>query len=478
MPRLMRHRPTRIDQLAGSSGRLHGVERLLRLGPGLAGSGAKIVRLMLAVFAVAQLGGCAGDGPTLPKISDLNPFAEKQQPLPGRRIPVVQTTDSISTNLAEATDPIAIPSPRVNESWAQPGGEASNAPGHLALAGAPRQVWSASAGTGSSKSGRIMASPIIYQGRIYTLDSQAVLSGFNLSGGRAFQISTVPEGESGGGHGGGLAADSGRLFVANGYGVVASLDPASGKVAWQKNLGSPVRSAPTAAAGRLFVTAIDGRTYAFDANTGDELWSARGLPQPASLMNSTSPAVEGDTVIVPYPSGDVVALKIADGTPVWSESLARTRQVSQLASMSDAARPAIDGGTVFAVGHAGRMIATEIKSGERLWSVTVPGTQTPWVAGDTVFVVDTQGKLMALARRDGAVRWQMQMPESKNWVGPVLAGGTLWLVSSAGKLVGVDAATGRASSEVNLGEPVYIPPVVAQGRMFVLTDSAKLVALN
>ncbi len=438
----------------------------------------------LTVFAgalalAATVAGCAGDGPTLPKLADLNPFAEKQQPLPGRRVALVQQTDSISSNLADAATPLVLPPQRSNDAWSQPGGEATNAPGHLALTGAPRQVWSANAGEGSSKSGRILASPIVYDGRIYTLDAAGLVSSFALSGGKGFQISTTPENEVGaGGHGGGLAADNGRLYVANGYGVAAALDPQSGKMLWQKNLGAPIRSAPTVAGDKLFVTTIQGRFYCLNAADGSELWSARGLPQPASLLTSTSPAIDGDVVIVPYPSGDVMALKISDGTPVWSENLARTRQTSQLASMSDAARPAVDGGVVFAIGHAGRMIATNAKTGERVWSIDVPGTQTPWVAGDTVYVVDTQGRVMALARGDGKTRWTTQLPDTKTWSGPVLAGGTLWLASNKGKLVGVDASTGRISGGVDLGDPVYIPPVVAQGRMFVLTDSAKLIALN
>ena len=77
---------------------------------------------LLAIAATIALGGCASDGPSLPKISELNPFKEKQTPLPGRRIPIVETTESISSNLADANAPIVIPSARANDSWAQPGG--------------------------------------------------------------------------------------------------------------------------------------------------------------------------------------------------------------------------------------------------------------------------------------------------------------------------------------------------------------------
>jgi outer membrane protein assembly factor BamB len=433
----------------------------------------------LAAMAAVVLSACAGDGPTLPKITDLNPFKEKQQPLPGRRIAIVETTDSIANNLAEADHPIAVPPPRANDSWSQPGGDANNAPGNLALSGSVRQVWTGDAGEGSSKSARIMASPIVADGHVYTLDAVGKVTGFALSGGKVFQVSTVPENEDGaGGHGGGLAAENGRLYVANGFGVAAALDPNTGKVLWQKNLGAPVRAAPTAAGDKLFVITVQGRFYCLNGTDGAELWAVRGLPQTASLMNSTSPAVDGDIVVVPYPSGYVMAYKVSDGTPAWSENLARTRTTSEMASMSDAARPAIEGGTVFAVGHAGRMVATQAKTGERLWSINVPGTQTPAVAGDTVYVVDTHGQVMALARNDGKTRWTAQLPESKTWSGPVLAGGALWLASNKGQLVAVDAATGKVGSGLELGDPVYIPPIVAQGRMFVLSDTAKLIALN
>lgn len=437
--------------------------------------------LLAAVVSAASLvlSGCAGDGPTLPKLSELNPFKQTQQPLPGRRVAVIDTTESISGNLAEADKPILVTAQRANDSWSQPGGEPSNVTGNLALSGALHQVWSADAGTGSSKTGRVMAGPIVYDGKIYTLDAAGVVSAFGLSGGKSFSVSAAPEKDDGaGGYGGGLAAENGRLYVATGYGSAAALDPQTGKTIWQKDLGAPVRAAPTAAGDKLFVVTIDGRFYCLSGVDGAELWVARGVPQPASLMVSTSPAVDGDVVVVPFPSGDIMAVKIADGTTAWTESLSRTRQTSQIASMADAARPAIDGGTVFAIGHAGRMIAAQAKSGERLWSANIPGSQAPCVDGDTVYVVDTAGKLMALSRKDGKTRWTMQLPDARTWSGPVLAANTLWLASSKGHLVGVDAATGRLGGQVDIGAPVYVAPIVAQGRMFVYTDGAKLIALN
>lgn len=456
------------------------------------GAGRRLARLAGLIALASLLGGCAESLPSLPKISELNPFKEKQTPLPGKRVAIMPGQEKLPGELASADRPIVLPQESANDTWSQPGGTAENAPGHLALAAALKQAWSGDAGTGSSKAGRVTASPIVYAGRVYTLDAAGHVTAFSASSGSvAWRASIIPDrekgggslfslgaGTPGGGFGGGLAVDSGRLYAASGFGNVVALDPANGKKMWERNLGLPVRAAPTAVGDRVFVITMEGRFICLSGIDGAEVWAVRGLPQQASLLMNVSPAVSGDTVVVPYPSGDLVALKVSDGSAKWSENLSRSRSTTQLTSLSDAARPVIDGGVVYAVSHAGRMVATQLASGERLWSLNVSSTQAPWVAGDSVFVVDTSGQLIAVAKQSGQIQWSTQLPASNTWSGPVLAGGKLWLASAKGALVGVDALTGRIASQQDLGDPVYIPPVVAERRLYALTDKARLIALN
>jgi outer membrane protein assembly factor BamB len=433
--------------------------------------------LAAAGLAALLVAGCS-DG--LPRFSDINPFAEKEVPLTGKRIPIITATESLPSELASATQPVVLPPPQVNNSWAQPGGAPNNAPGHPALNASLKQVWSVDAGAGSSSSAKLTASPIVYEGRVYTLDAQGEVRAFSASGGSlAWKASLRPENEKGnGGYGGGLAAENGRIYAATGFGNVVALDAQNGKKLWEKPLGTTVRASPTVAGSRVFVIAADGRAFCLSGADGSELWVYRGLPERTSLIFNPSPAVAGDVVLLPFPSGEVVAVRITDGAQVWSESLARAKSVSSIASMSDAGRPVVDGDTAFAVGHAGRMVATRVRNGERLWQLSIPSIQMPWAAGQTVFVVDTQGQLLALNRRDGKVVWTTKMPGGGTWSGPTLAGGQLWLISNKGQLVGVDALTGRVASTLNAGNPAYVAPVVADGRMYVLTDNARLIAFN
>lgn len=435
----------------------------------------------LVASAVVLLGAAlaAGCGDSMPKLQDLNPFAEKEVPLPGKRVSVIQQ-ENVTSNLAAANRPIVLPQPHANDTWSQPGGTPSNTPGHLALNGSIKSAWSANVGTGSSFYGKLTASPIVYDGKVFTLDAAGRVTALSASGGGvAWKTSTTPPNEKDQeGFGGGLAADGGRVYAATGFGLVMALDAKAGKKLWEKNLGSPVRASPTAAGERVFVVTKEGQVFCLSGSDGAELWNFQGQSERASILVNTSPAVDGDTVVVPYPTGDVVALRVSTGQPVWSESLARSRTASSLGAMSDAARPAMIGGVVYVAGHAGRMVATGQKTGERLWSLTVASIQQPWVAGDSVFVVDTDGQLLAIARNDGKIQWAAKLPGGGTWSGPVLAGNRLWLTSSKGQLASVEAASGKVASTQDLGAPIYISPIVAGGRMYVLTDNAKLVAFN
>ncbi len=461
----------------------------------LAQCGRALRSVLGAAAAVALLltTGCASsDSFSLPKIDDINPFLKKDPPLAGKRVPIMEATGSIANTLAAADRPILLPAQVAVDNWPQPGGNASNVPGHAAFSATPKQAWSADAGSGSHKQGKVTAPPIVYDGRVYTLDAAARVSAFAVNGGSTvWRTSMVPDSErkagsmftisgssSGGGYGGGLAAEGGRLFVATGYGTVSALDPKTGKVLWTKSLGAPVRAAPTAVVDRVVVISADGRATALSANDGSELWSAKGVAEQASLMGSPSPAIEGNLVVVPFPSGELLGLKLTDGEQIWNEGLSTTKGASAMGALSDAARPAIEGGVVFAAAHGGRTTALQARTGERIWSAAVASTQGPVVAGDNVFVAGANGQLVALNRRTGQTLWTAKLPDSNVWSGPVLAGGQLWLVSGRGAMVGVDGATGRIVTQVSLGAPAYVPPIVAGGRLYVLTDNARLIAFN
>jgi outer membrane protein assembly factor BamB len=100
------------------------------------------------------------------------------------------------------------------------------------------------------------------------------------------------------------------------------------------------------------------------------------------------------------------------------------------------------------------------------------------LAGDYVFVLSNRATLAAVARRNGAVRWSVNLTGKGTWAGPVVGGGRLLVVGSSGQLVSISPQTGESMSTIDLGEKFFIPPVIANGTIYLLSDAGTLIALR
>lgn len=407
--------------------------------------------------------------------------SEEEAILPGKRIAVVTSKQAVSVDPKAVRQPVVIPAANTNANWSQPGGTPSNALQHVALGRKLTRLWESNAGNGSSSYGRLTASPIVVGNRIFTLDTEATVRALDVKSGKVlWRAELTPENEeSDEGYGGGLASESGRIYAAIGFGRVVALDPGSGKAIWTKSLGVPIRAAPTASGGRVYVTTVNNEVYSLAQTNGAVIWKFQGIAESAALLSSTSPAVAEGKVVVPYTSGELVAFGSKDGNPVWSDSLAKSGALSSLSNIKDiAGRPVVHKGAVYAISHSGRMAAIDLKSGKRLWTQDIAGTQTPWVAGAYVFVMSENGELMALSRKTGGAAWVQKLGTDAYWSGPVLAGGRLILVSSEGAVRSVSPQTGRTIDTINVGEGVMISPVVAGSTIYFYTDEGSLIAMR
>ena len=431
-------------------------------------------RQRLALLALCLvLSGC---GTSVGKLLD---FGDKDTVLPGQRESVLQSTQDKSDG-AITSDPVVIPTAETNPNWMQPGGTASNAMHNLAIGSQPVRAFSVHAGKGSNRDGRLTASPIVAGGRIFVLDTEANVRALSAdNGGLAWTRSLVPEGKKGrGAFGGGLASDGSHVYATSAFGEVLALDASSGAIQWRKSVGSPVRGAPTVSNGRVLFTSVANQVFCLSTSDGSEIWTSQGVGEQASVIASTSPAIQGEAVIVPQTSGDLTAFQVTSGAPLWTDTLSSTDTSSSLANLNDiAARPVIDRGQVFAISHSGSFASFDLGNGQRQWVREFSGVHTPWVAGDYVFVVSLDNKLVAISRKSGGVRWIKDLPAGK-WAGPVMGNGKLIAVSSEGQLVMVSPQTGEVLSTIDLGGKFYIDPIIASGTIYVLADDGNLIALR
>lgn len=464
---------------------------------------SRFSRTLLALAAASLLlSGCA----VFDTIGGWFSSGGKKSNLRGVRIPVMTLDESLKVDPDEAKIAIVLPAPYRNPEWPMAGGYPSNAMYHLAAPGRLRQVWDADAGKGTDIDSTLISAPVVGGGLVFALDSEAHIYVFRARDGQPVWnrrlapkngtdmptlwglLGTPNTVEPPSGAGGGVAYDNGKVFVTSGFGVVICMDAKTGKDIWRHDLGMPVINAPIVNGGRLFVSTHNNHFYALAEADGRLLWDHQGIEESASIMASTNAAVSGETVIAPYTSGEIFALRAQNGQVGWSDVLSRTGQVTALSQLDDiAGRPVIDRGVVYAISQSGLMAAFSLNTGERMWARDIAGIQTPWAAGDYVYVLDSSARLICLTRKEGKVRWIHQLPAYEDpdkkkdpiiWAGPVLVSDRLLITSSNGYAETVSPYDGRLLGRVEIPNGTTIAPVVADGTVYLYTTDAELVALR
>lgn len=410
--------------------------------------------------------------------------SDETPPLPGKRIDVMGDTTALAVD-PSLSQPVTLPPPVAGLDWAQQGGNAAHDPEIGSAPAVLNQLWSADIGEGTAYRQRIPCPPVIVAGTVYTMSARGEVCAFSIKDGSQLWSTYVrPEGSRSFDVGGGVSADAGALYAATGFGEVLRFEPRTGKILWRKSVGAPARSAPSIAAGRLFVSLIDSSIVGLDAAKGSILWTHQARQVQTSVLGLPAPAISGSIAIAGFASGDLLAINVESGQVLWSDNLGATGSgLSQLSAI--VGMPVIQQGRVFAGSLGGLVLSLDLPTGRRLWERDFATDQTSFLAGDWVYQISTDQQLACLSATTGQVKWVHQMPPFKNmkklrnpiyWWGPIIAGPNLVLVSNHGELATLDPITGTPRATIKLPSPAAAAPVAAEGRVFVTVKSGDLIA--
>ena len=406
--------------------------------------------------------------------------------LPGDRLAALPVGADLKPDEAAKAVVVSLPVPTSNDSWAQHTGVFTAGTSNIAASGTFEKEQSTSAGDGQSFEHTLLPRPVVGGDMVFAMDAEGKISAHdaaNLSTQRWLSEGVYEDVEQDN-VGGGLAYDNGKLYATSGRGRIAAFDASSGKELWHMSVKTPLRSAPRIDEGRLYAITIDSAVYALDTNNGNVLWNQRGISETAGVMNSISPAVVTGAVIVPYASGEVYMLASGDGHELWTASIAQNKRTSASDIFTGiGGDPVIDGQVVFAVSNGGGFSVLSVDQGQPLWSKPIASNNTPWVSGDYVFLLTTDNTLVCMMKYDGRVRWSTRLEGYQDmdrkldpitWRGPVLVSGKLVLVNNVGQMALVNAADGTIAETRDIPSEIETAPVVAGGRIYLVSKNATL----
>ena len=455
--------------------------------------------LALLLTAALTASGCS-------TLSRLNPFPKDEAPgevaSEGERIAIIAFDQTVEAAEALKGVDFFLPDPVALTEWTMPGGTLENSVAHVAAGGDLSVAWKRGFGQGSGRGAHVTAPPVAANGKIYVMDGEATVSALDAqTGAEVWKVNLRPDSKRDKeAYGGGIAIADGRLYVASGYRFIAQLNADTGAVGWKVATEQPIHAAPTVAGGRLFVVAVDNTLLSYNTADGTASWTYQALSESSRILGASSPAVSGDTVVAAFGSGELVALRAANGNDLWNEALSRASRNNALSEIRDIpGRPVIFQGDVFAVSHSGVFAATDLRTGQARWTLPITGITTPWPSGDVVYVVDKGGKVICVARESGQIYWIRDLGEGRGkskggllglslgnkkyvskpiWSSPILASGKVITASNQGELVALNAKTGAVEKTMNLGSGVLLGPISINNTIYIATDEAQLIALR
>ncbi|MCK5361184.1 MAG: outer membrane protein assembly factor BamB [Gammaproteobacteria bacterium] len=207
------------------------------------------------------------------------------------------------------------------------------------------------------------------------------------------------------------------LYAVSSAGVVSAFDAETGDKLWSRKLKLKITAGIGYGDGLLLAGTEDGEVVALYASNGNPAWvaDARGgvLASPAGGQN---------VVVVPTSGDKLVGLSATDGTIIWTLSETTPRLL-----LRGRGRPLVVSDVILAGFDNGKLMLIRLDNGQRLWEVRVGDSigkteierladvdGRPVLIDETVYSAAYQSRVMAIDAPSAKMVWENEISTSKD----------------------------------------------------------------
>lgn len=271
------------------------------------------------------------------------------------------------------------------------------------------------------------------------------------------------------------AYSDGFLYVTDDSSNVTKLDAATGKAAWKVKLDGALRSSPVVSGGLVFFGSGNSHCYALNAATGQTVWDVT-----TSGAVLTSPVITGGLVTFVSADNSVYSLSARTGHKSWSVPY----------DTDPSLVPLVYDGRVLLVTAGNTVHTLDPGSGRQRAAITLPTNVLipPTVTADATYIITQSNTLYALGA-GGRQLWKTTL-EAAPTAPPLLAGSLLIVTTQPGVVSAYNTsggglawryvmqATATDSQPKAASASVFAAPIVAGGTLYVVSDDGTLSAFR
>ena len=260
-----------------------------------------------------------------------------------------------------------------------------------------------------------------------------------------------------------------------------SVDIGAGSTKYER-----LAAAPVVHDGTVYVLDIKANISAFNAETGQKLWTVELRPavkEKSNVAYGGGVVYADGRVFVTTGYGLIFALDAQSGSEVWRENLD-----FPLRSV-----PTVADGRVIVLSQDNILYALDAKNGDYLWDhvgivedAGLLGSASPAIVGDAIIAGFSSGELTAFKASNGMVLWQDALSRTGRLTAlgtlndidgdPVVFRGRVYALNHSGRMVAIDIRSGERVWENNVGG-IYTP-WIAGDYIFVVTVNSEIIAMS
>ncbi len=266
----------------------------------------------------------------------------------------------------------------------------------------------------------------------------------------------------------------GRIYVGTDDGSLVCLEATDGRENWRYTTRGPVLQPPVIADDLILFSNEADQVYALDRETGRFRWQYKTeTPEEFTLRGHAGVVVDGELAFAGFADGTLVALRTATGSVAWIKSL--KGEADRFVDVD--ATPVVVGDRLFAASSGGGVFGLDKTTGLVHWRLNVLGVGPLATDGERLYVAAADKGVYAVDL-SGNVAWRQGTRGGGEPAQPVIAGDyLLYALSDAGLFI-ADKETGRVHQYFDPGYGVSSTPTLDGDRIYLMSNSAILYALD
>jgi outer membrane protein assembly factor BamB len=263
------------------------------------------------------------------------------------------------------------------------------------------------------------------------------------------------------------AIADGVVYIGDMDGKLYAINLATGNEIWHQKFEAGFIAAPAVKNGYLYLGDMDGKCYCIDAKTGKAKWSF-----PAEAEVDSSANFWKDNVLFASQDRNLYCMNAVDGKQVWKFAIEDQIRCT----------PTVVGDRAFVAGCDGKLHIIDLLKGASTASVEIgsPTLITPAVLGDHVFFGTEANVFFCVNWKEAKEAWKVEDNSSTQGYrsSPAVTAGLVVVGSRNKEVQAFNPENGKELWRFPTKQRIESSPVIVGNRVFIGSADGRLYALS